>query len=152
LPPRVDADQASEEFAFCEAELTFKRKFGASLRLGKLLALSGHRLRKQKPMNLLVKLLIRIARGERLEKATSEDYRLWSYFILSMGFLCLGGSFFVAAIERANALTLWICVTVLLSLLAIGGAWWSCKIPARVSLALGLVTWSAFLWRVWPLF
>jgi hypothetical protein len=48
LLPRVDADQASEEFAFCEAELTFKRKFGASVRLGKLLALSSHRLLKHK--------------------------------------------------------------------------------------------------------
>jgi hypothetical protein len=103
-------------------------------------------------MEPLIRLLIRIASGERLEKATSEDYRLWSYFILCMGFLCLGGSFFVAAIERANALTLWICVTALVSLLVFGSVWWIRKIPARVSLALGLVTWGAFLWRVWPLF
>lgn len=100
-------------------------------------------------MKLLVSLLIRMAKGERLEKATAEDYRKWFGFFFFAGLLMIGGTLLAGEfLDRASALSLWLCATVVIAAMAFGLVVWTRHIPAGVSLTLGVITWGLFVWLV----
>ena len=59
----------------------------------------------------------------------------------------LGGVFFARGVfDRAGALTLWVCATLTISIMAFGLSAWTRRVPAAASLVLGVVTWAACVW------
>ena len=94
-------------------------------------------------------LLIWIARwasGERLRKATSEDYRLhFGVFFLTgvfMFFVTLGEPI----LNRASALLIFILTAVSVVVLFFGAFAWARLVPAAISLLLAILTWGGFVW------
>jgi hypothetical protein len=93
-------------------------------------------------------LLVWIARwsgGERFRKATPEDYRL------HFGSFFFGGLLIIAVttfgrrfMDRASSVSIWIWATVAMCILVFGAIAWARRVPAIVSLALGIVAWVVF--------
>lgn len=98
-------------------------------------------------MRHLVSLLFRIAAGERREKATDTDYRQWFGYFFFAGVFMLGGiSLARGFFDRVSILVLWLSATVVISIMAFGLVVWVRRVPAAVSLVLGIITWGVFVW------
>jgi hypothetical protein len=88
-----------------------------------------------------------MARGERLEKATPDDYRLWFSYFFFFGILMFVSVFLGAGfLKHASTLSIWVGAVIVISLMAFGLVVWAKRIPAPVSLVLGIITWVAFIW------
>jgi hypothetical protein len=98
-------------------------------------------------------LLIWIARwssGEGFRKATPADWRFHlGFFVLIPVYMlvgaCLGHSFF----DRADAVLIWLAMTVSLIIFLVVGFLWARFVPAIVSFALGIIAWALFAWIQW---
>lgn len=95
-------------------------------------------------------LLVWIARwssGERFRKATSEDYRLHfgSFFFGGM-LLIVVTAFGRRFLDHASSMRIWICATVTMCALVFGAIVWARRVPAAVSLVLGIITWGVLVW------
>lgn len=102
-------------------------------------------------LRLLVSWIGRWISGERFRKATSEDYRLELGFFFFSGLIMIvgpisGGRF----LDHASPVSLWIAVTSAMCLFVFGAIAWARRVPAAVSLVLGLVAWAVFAWLAWP--
>src|SRR5580704_15696381 len=95
-------------------------------------------------------LLTRISRwasGERVRKATSEHYR-WYYglFFLCELFMFVLLAFGKQLVGRSGVVALWLGTIVLVCVLLGGTILWSRWVPARISLALAVITCGVLLW------
>jgi len=91
--------------------------------------------------------IARIASGERFRKATSEDYRLhFGSLFFSGVFMIVGMTFGRRFLDHASSVSIWIWATIAMCALVFGGITWARRVPAAVSLVLGIVTWGVFLW------
>ena len=89
--------------------------------------------------------IARWAGGERLQKTSAEDYRIWFGVlfltpILMTMFMTVGREI----LDTGTTMTLWIACTAfgLLTCAAIFG--WARFVPAKISLILSIVSWGAF--------
>ena len=91
----------------------------------------------------LINLLVRIAIGERLEKAKPDDYRLWGGLLL---FLPIGLLFYplFGKVFEANGLILWASL-VGFGLVCFAGFCWFKRQPWRLMLLLGVPAWTVAL-------
>ncbi len=89
----------------------------------------------------------RFASGERLRKATSEDYRLHFGSLFFGGVLMIVGmTFGKRLLDHASSVSIWICATIAICVWVFGALAWGRRIPAAVSLVLGIATWAVFVW------
>lgn len=85
--------------------------------------------------------------GERFRKATPEDYRFhFSAFFLGGVFMIVAGIFGRHFLDHASGMMIWVCATVVISVLAGCVFLWARFVPATVSLILAIITWGAFVW------
>jgi len=97
-------------------------------------------------MKPLINLLIRIASGERYEKSKPEDHRWWFSYFFFAGLLMMCIFPAKAFFDHASNLKIWISSITALSVFAVALIVWAQRVPAKVSLVLGIVTWGAFVW------
>jgi hypothetical protein len=91
-------------------------------------------------------LLGRWVSGERLRKATSEDYRIWFGYLFTAGVLmAVGPALGRHFLEHASGLVLWIYFVVVATSLAFGVLLWR-FVPAVISLVLAIITWGTVVW------
>lgn len=91
--------------------------------------------------------IARFASGERFRKANSEDYRLHFGSLFFSGVLMVVGMKFGRRfLDHASSVSIWICATIAMCALYFGVFAWARRVPASVSLTLGIVTWGVFAW------
>jgi len=98
--------------------------------------------------------LLRIASGERLEKATPADYRYW-FGLLALTPVWIAAfalaPFSVKILEHGTSLTLWLYLMFVALSLWAALTVWARLVPARVSGALAVCAWAVALWMSWEL-
>ena len=91
----------------------------------------------------LVNFLARLIGGERMRKATREDYRRAAWFAVCLPVAIL---LFTLLAKDAKVVVMWGAVT-LGGVAYVFSNWWLApKIPAWISALLALVAWGAFIW------
>ncbi len=91
--------------------------------------------------------IARFASGERFRKATAEDYRLhFASFFFGGVLMIVTMTFGQRFLDHAGSVGIWICATVVMCVLVFGAFAWARRVPAVVSLVLGIVTWGVFVW------
>jgi hypothetical protein len=92
----------------------------------------------------LFNILIRWLRGERLERATPQDYRLWFGVLAVLPFATAALMKFGRKLFDASPVILWVGITAFgvltFALLFV----WARFVPAAVSIAVACVAWTAF--------
>jgi hypothetical protein len=97
-------------------------------------------------MKPLISLLIRIACGERLEKANAEDYRWWFGYFFFSGLLIMGVFPAEHFLDHASTVKIWLSAIITFVAFAFALMLWVQRVPAKISLALGIVAWGAVVW------
>ena len=89
----------------------------------------------------------RVLRGERLEKATPYDYRLWFGILFLTPVLIAAFTKLGRPIFDASTFVLWLGVTGFGLVTVVAALLVARFLPARVSLALSVISWiSLFVW------
>jgi hypothetical protein len=89
----------------------------------------------------------RWASGERFRKATPEDYRTEFGSLFFVGaFMIVGTIFGRRFLDQASSVRIWVWMTIAMCVLVFGAIVWARRVPALVSLVLGIVTWGVFVW------
>ena len=88
-------------------------------------------------------LITRIIGGERLRKATPNEYRFYSaFFMFAPVFLILSTKFGKLILDNAAPIRIWIFFTSACSVFFFGILLWSKHVPAKISWTLGGVVWA----------
>ena len=89
--------------------------------------------------------------GERFRRATAEDYRFhFGFFFCMPVFLTLSRLFAGPFLNQAAPWSIWLGLTIAISLGAFGLRMWARYVPQAISLVLGIVAWGVFAWVQWP--
>ncbi len=89
----------------------------------------------------------RLMRGERFEKATPEDYRLWLGVLFLTPVLMIAFMKFGQPIFDASTFLLWLGVTGFGVASLVVVIIWARLVPPLVSLGLSLISWTTmFVW------
>lgn len=97
-------------------------------------------------MHLLLRLLLRIARGERFEKSSPEVFRYSTAGFFFVTLLAAGLAYFSPDFSRADkprSLSLYITLT--LCLMAFAFIVWARYVPGKISLILAAIIWVALI-------
>jgi hypothetical protein len=109
----------------------------------------------------LLSLIIRLASGERLEKATPSQNRTgaFTFLFVAVGFLTFVllekcARDFMDTVTNASALTLWIYMIVAASAIGFAGIYWCRVVSTKVTVLLAVIAWAVllglFFWlRLW---
>lgn len=102
-----------------------------------------------------VSLLIRIACGERLEKATPEQRRGGAVVLLIVPSmfvtLLLCEKYNIAFLHSPSSLTLWLGAVAVLSALCFAGLYWARHVSPKLTIILAVVAWTVLLWMLFGL-
>lgn len=103
-------------------------------------------------MHPLIQLFVRIARGEKLGKATPQDYKLWFGF-LALFPVFVGGFTFLPLgkriLDQGSIAAIWtyMVVTGVLGWIALLA--WIKWVPASASLLIAVLFWGLSFWLMW---
>lgn len=97
-------------------------------------------------MKPFISLLIRIISGERFEKARSDDYRWWFSYFFFFGLMMMGVFPAEHLLDHAGTVKIWVSVIITFVVFAFALMLWAQRVPAKVSLILGIITWGAAVW------
>jgi hypothetical protein len=110
------------------------------------------------PPWLLFSGIARLARGERMRKATTDENRLgaFAFFLTAFGFIL----FLVIAkyakgwmdrFNQASPVTLWIFATIALTAAVFGSIYWCRVVSSKVTVILAVVAWMILFWMLFYL-
>jgi len=88
-------------------------------------------------------------RGERLEKATSADYRFFSGFFVFTPVFIVVGAWVLGLSKTTNAFVLWLVFAGLMLTFSIACYFLARYVPTRVSYTIGAIIWIAAFWIAW---
>jgi hypothetical protein len=94
--------------------------------------------------------IARIASGERLEKATREDYRdgaAWLVLIPVCFALLMGPC---RPLMNGSAFIIWLFFAAMGAVLLVGSIFWARLVPVKLSWILAVIEWPLLVWYFWP--
>lgn len=98
--------------------------------------------------------LLRIASGEKIEKAKPYDYRYW-FGVFALTPIFIGTFAFVPfgkhILDQGSALSIWVYSCVNMFILYVLLVLWARWVPAKISLFISIGVWAVAFWVAWHL-